>query len=352
MTATTPLGVGILGAGPVTQAIHLPTLARLADLFTVTTIMDVNPDVAASVAARVNARPVTSMEELLADPNVDVVAICSPPQFHAAQVIAAMDAGKKAVLCEKPFATTPAEAEQIAAASLRTGVPVLVGAMHVFDPGWQAVADEVQRIAATTHTVRSRIIIPFNDRFEDAATEVVARPDLQLGGGEMTAAAVTAMFTNAILGLAVHDLPLVRTFLPDAGDITIHTAQLLQPFGYLIEGSAGDRNVHLVAGIAGHWEAYWELEAITPDETLTIRFTPSYVQAGSAVATLRPVDGPSITWGPYEANGYENEWRSLHAVVSGDTTAAPSQQTLIEDLTFILAVAERSAARATEEFAS
>jgi myo-inositol 2-dehydrogenase / D-chiro-inositol 1-dehydrogenase len=352
MTTQKPLGVGILGAGPVTQAIHLPTLSRLSDLFTVTTIMDVNPDVAASVAARVNARAVTSMEDLLADPDVDVVAICSPPQFHAAQVIAAMDAGKKAVLCEKPYATTQAEAEQIAAASERTGVPVLVGAMHIFDPGWQAVAEEVQRLAASTHTVRSRIIIPFNDRFEDAATEVVARPDLQLGGGEMTAEAVAAMFNTAILGLAVHDLPLVRTFLPDAAEITIHTAKLLQPFGYVIEGSAGDRNMHLVACVEGHWETYWELEAITPDEVLTVRFTPSYVHAGSAVATLRRADGPTTTWGPYEANGYENEWRSLHSVVAGDLSAAPAQKTLIEDLTFTLAVAEQSATRAAEEFAS
>ena len=34
MTAD-PLGVGFVGAGPVTQAIHLPTLARLTELFTV-----------------------------------------------------------------------------------------------------------------------------------------------------------------------------------------------------------------------------------------------------------------------------------------------------------------------------
>ena len=168
----------------------------------------------------------------------------------------------------------------------------------------------------------------------------------------MTKDSVAAMFNMGILGLAVHDLPLARTFLPGAGDITIHTAQLLQPFGYLVEGSAGDRSVHLIASLEGHWESYWELEAITPDEILTMRFTPSYVQAGSAVATLQRADGSTVTWGPYEANGYENEWRSLHAVVAGDTSAAPSQQTLIEDLTFILAVAERSAARATEEFAS
>ena len=35
MTGTATLGVGILGSGPVTQAIHLPALARLTDLFTV-----------------------------------------------------------------------------------------------------------------------------------------------------------------------------------------------------------------------------------------------------------------------------------------------------------------------------
>jgi predicted dehydrogenase len=83
------LGVGILGAGPVTQAIHLPTLARLRDVFSVVRVMDVDADVAESVAARVGAAWTTSVEELLADPAVEIVAICSPHQFHAEQVIAA-----------------------------------------------------------------------------------------------------------------------------------------------------------------------------------------------------------------------------------------------------------------------
>src|SRR5690348_14645928 len=98
------LGVGFVGAGPVTQAIHLPTLARLTELFQVTHVTDISKDVAATVAARVGARWSTSIEELLGDPLVDVVAVCGPHQFHAAQVIAACRAGKKAVLCEKPFA--------------------------------------------------------------------------------------------------------------------------------------------------------------------------------------------------------------------------------------------------------
>ena len=50
------LGVGFTGAGSVTQAIHLPTLARLIDLFQVRQVYDVVADVAARVAERVGAQ--------------------------------------------------------------------------------------------------------------------------------------------------------------------------------------------------------------------------------------------------------------------------------------------------------
>lgn len=137
MTAV-PLGVGFVGAGPVTQAIHLPTLARIPGLFRVAHVTDISAEIAASVAARVGARSSTALDTLLDDPAVDVVAICSPHAFHAAQVIATCRAGKKAVLCEKPFAMSAEEAEEIAAVSAETGVPIVVGAMHTFDPGWLA----------------------------------------------------------------------------------------------------------------------------------------------------------------------------------------------------------------------
>ena len=47
------LGVGFVGAGPVTQAIHLPTLARLGDEFAIRHVTDVDPVVA--VAGRRSA---------------------------------------------------------------------------------------------------------------------------------------------------------------------------------------------------------------------------------------------------------------------------------------------------------
>ncbi|MCX6499108.1 MAG: Gfo/Idh/MocA family oxidoreductase [Arthrobacter sp.] len=197
-----PLGVGILGAGPVTQAIHLPSLARLRDILEVRHIMDVDHAVAESVARRMGARFSTSLEELLADPEVDIVAICSPHQFHAAQVIAACRAGKKAVLCEKPFAMSGEEAASISAVSVETGVPIIVGAMHTFDPGWLAAEAAWGDFPHHVHTVRSSIVLPPNARFEDFATEIVGRaamPPRHSTDPEI----IKAMLTGGVMGLAI-----------------------------------------------------------------------------------------------------------------------------------------------------
>ena len=44
---TTTLGVGFVGAGPVTPAIHLPTLAHLPEAFDVVHITDIDPEISA-----------------------------------------------------------------------------------------------------------------------------------------------------------------------------------------------------------------------------------------------------------------------------------------------------------------
>ena len=44
-----------------------------------------------------------SFHELIADRELDVIDICTPPNLHAEMVVAAMKAGKH-VVCEKPFA--------------------------------------------------------------------------------------------------------------------------------------------------------------------------------------------------------------------------------------------------------
>lgn len=344
-TAPAPLGVGILGAGPVTQAIHLPSLARLRDILEVRHIMDVDPAVAESVAARVGARFSTSMEELLADPAVEIVAICSPHQFHAVQVIAACRAGKKAVLCEKPFAMNGEEAAAIAAVSAETGVPIVVGAMHAFDPGWLAAESAWGNLPDQVHTVRSSIILPPNPRFEDFATEIVGRtpPPAAANATADDAAAVKAKLTGGIMGLAIHDLPLVRRFAPDFRSVEVLHAQTVLPFGYVISLRAGNVAIELRAAMNGTWEPSWTFEAIGHNASLSIDFTPSYVHAGSATARIRTAAGTTVL-GPFGHNGYEGEWRKLAELARG-TGEAPHPETLIHDLEFALAIADATAAR-------
>ncbi|WP_426562112.1 Gfo/Idh/MocA family protein [Angustibacter sp. McL0619] len=335
-----PLGVGFLGAGPVTQAIHLPTLARIGELFTVSHVTDINPDVAASVAARVGARHSTSMDALLEDPSVEVVAVCSPHQFHADQVIAACLANKRAVLCEKPFAMSAEEASRIADVSAETGVPILVGAMHTFDPGWRAGAASWGDLPETCHTIRSSIVLPPNPRFEDVATEVLARPGWP--AADMTDVEVRAAMVHAgVMGLAIHDLPLVRALLPGFDDLQVHAAATLVPFGYQIVASSGGRRVELHGAVTETWQPSWVFEAYSDDEVLETEFTPSYVQAGSATTTLRTAGG-TRSFGPDTFNGYEGEWREIAAIVN-EQAPAPDLPGLIEDLRFALKLADQAA---------
>lgn len=341
---TKTIGVGILGAGPVTQAIHLPTLSRLRDVFHVARIMDVEAAVAESVAGRVGAAWTTSMDELLADEDVHVVVICSPHQFHAGQVIAACRAGKQAILCEKPFAMTQAEAEEIAEVSTETGVPIIVGAMHTFDPGWTTVKQHWGDLVQKAHSIRYSIVLPPNPRFEDFATEVVTRPQLPVPDRDDPEVAA-GMVRGGIMGLAIHDLPLVRAFCPDfrpdTNAVEVISCELPATGGYMLTLRVGDRDVRVCGFNTLSWEPEWVFEAISDDAALRIDFTPSYVQAGSATAVLT-TGGERHVFGPYPMNGYEAEWRFLAGLVTGANDPL-DVDVLIHDLTFALEIADKAA---------
>lgn len=345
---STTLGVGILGAGPVTQAIHLPTLARLGGQYRVVSVMDVDPSVATAVAGRVGARASTSQQDVLEDPDVEVVAICSPHQFHAAQVEAACAAGKRGILCEKPFAVSAAEAAEIAAVAGAAGVPLVVGAMHAYDPGWLAVHERCGDLLAQAHTIRSSIVLPFNDRFEDWATEIAGRPTPGQPPDLTDPQVRAAMVRGLVLGLTIHDLPLIRPFAPHIDRVDF--ADFLAPFGGAISLQAAGRSLDLLAVMRPQWRPEWTLDIISDAVSAHVEFTPSYVHAGSARAELTR-DGHTEVFGPYPHNGYEGEWAELYGqVVDGAAPRYPLAD-LIDDLTYATDIAERSAASVLERAA-
>ena len=336
----TPLGVGILGAGPVTQAIHLPTLARLPGQFRVVAVMDIDARVAELAAARAGAEPTQSMQAVLDHPGVDVVAVCSPHQFHAEQVAAICAAGKRGILCEKPLATTQAEAEEIRKVVTAAEIPLVVGAMHAYDPGWLAALDACAGWRGRAHTIRSTIVLPFNDRFEDSATEIASRPAPPPPTGILNAEERAERIRGLVLGLSIHDLPLVRAFAPAFN--RVDHAEFVAPFGGVISLTAGERRVELIAFMRPVWQPDWRLEAWAAEASLSVSFTPSYVHAGSASATIRDRQGERhITALPF--NGYEGEWRELHDLVSGAATPRYPLSEIVADLTFATGVADEAA---------
>ena len=105
-------GLGILGAGNYATAVFLPNVQKVGG------VQKVSVATASGVSARHAAQRYgfqfasSSEEELLNDPNIQVIAILTRHQHHARQVLAALDKGKH-VFCEKPLAITPADLDEI-----------------------------------------------------------------------------------------------------------------------------------------------------------------------------------------------------------------------------------------------
>ncbi|GMA51976.1 oxidoreductase [Alicyclobacillus contaminans] len=118
---TTPLRVGIVGAGGIAQMVHIPNYRKCGDRVDIVAIADVVREKAKAVAES-NGIPhhFTSVAEMLSAVALDAVSVCTPNKFHAEAVIAALEAGCH-VMCEKPPAMSVAEAEAMARAAERAG---------------------------------------------------------------------------------------------------------------------------------------------------------------------------------------------------------------------------------------
>ncbi len=133
------VGVGVIGTG-VMGSEHARLLSRETSVAHLAGVFDA--DAARAQAAAAGATVFPDARSLIASDRVGAVIIASPDVTHAELTLACLEAGKP-VLCEKPLASTAAEALRVVQAEVALKRRLIqVGYMRRFDPGYQ----EMKRI--------------------------------------------------------------------------------------------------------------------------------------------------------------------------------------------------------------
>jgi predicted dehydrogenase len=155
---TGQIRVGLIGAGLIGQ-LHSMMLRYVADRteqsVRVVSVADISHTAAESLAARwQGAQALESADEIISDPSIDAVWICTPTAMHRKVCIAAAEAGKH-IFCEKPLAMTAAEASAMAAAIKASDVISQVGLVLRFSPVYNVIktmfeAPDVGRLLSVT----------------------------------------------------------------------------------------------------------------------------------------------------------------------------------------------------------
>ena|GEM_PF-650813 len=128
------LRLAVVGAGPVMQRIHLPSLRALAGV-DVVALADLDRQLGSRVAAAFGiGRTYADVAELLeAERDIDGVVVVAGKQWHASACLPALRRGLP-VFTEKPLAATLAEGREMVEAAGGTGARLMVGYMKRYDP--------------------------------------------------------------------------------------------------------------------------------------------------------------------------------------------------------------------------
>lgn len=128
------LKVGIIGCGGIANQKHFPSLKSQNDKCEMVAFCDIIEERASKAAEEFGAegaKVYTDYQEMLKDPSIDVVHVCTPNVAHSPITVAAFEAGKN-VMCEKPMAHNTEAAEAMMEAWKKSGKKFTVGYQNRF----------------------------------------------------------------------------------------------------------------------------------------------------------------------------------------------------------------------------
>jgi len=294
--------VGVIGVGMIGQD-HVRRLAGVLSGVDVVALSDVDPDRARTVAAGVpGVRVLGTGEELVADPGVDAVLVCSWGETHERYVLAALAAGKP-VFCEKPLATTEHACRRILAAETAADRRLLqVGFMRRYDQQYRAL-----RAVVHDGAVGAPLLMHCAHRNADV-------PDWYVG---------ESMITDT----AVHEIDMVRwMFGEEIAATTVlvprrsrHGGELQDPLMLVLETTGGILvDVEISVNIRYGYDIRGEV--VGEDGTASLgEPAPVRVRRAGLVADPVPAD-----WRERFARAYDVELQEWVDAVRGDGPLGPS----------------------------
>lgn len=114
-------GFGIVGAG-VISGVHAMAINSIENA-TLCGVYSIHKDKSDIFAAKYNCTSYDSLDEMLSQPQIDIICICTPSGIHLDPAIKSMEAGKHCLI-EKPLEVTLEKCDQIIAAAQNAGVKI------------------------------------------------------------------------------------------------------------------------------------------------------------------------------------------------------------------------------------
>ena len=137
------LNIGVIGAGRIGK-VHAETLVQRVPGVNVTAVADVVPAAAQDLAARLHIPKATAdYKEILADKNIQAIAICSATDTHSQIIMEAAAAGKH-IFCEKPVDLDLNRIDKALEAVAKAGVKLQIGFNRRFDANYARVRQAIE----------------------------------------------------------------------------------------------------------------------------------------------------------------------------------------------------------------
>ena len=136
--------VAVIGCGTIANSAHIPSYLKNENV-EIKYFCDIIPERADAAVAKYGCgKAVYDYHEILDDPEVEAVSVCTPNYAHAPISIDFLKAGKN-VLCEKPAARTYQEALTMLEAQHETGKVLNIGVVNRFNDGVNKIKELIDQ---------------------------------------------------------------------------------------------------------------------------------------------------------------------------------------------------------------